>query len=78
MYKLHWLQFLESAAQVDEGNYREAADLFLSNFYQNWLFTEILASVKSLLLNGEIYLIRYFWSKHQISFPDLTPYMVWA
>ncbi|CAD6225513.1 unnamed protein product [Miscanthus lutarioriparius] len=22
--------------------------------------------------------VRYFWSKHQISFLDLTPYMVWA
>jgi hypothetical protein len=72
-HKLQWFQFLQRAAQVDEGNRKAAVDLFLSNFSQIWLFTEILAAGMSMLLNGGFYLITYFWIKHQISFPDLSP-----
>ena len=43
-HKLQWFQFLQSAAHTNEGNRKEAVDLFLSIFSQIWLFTEILAA----------------------------------
>jgi hypothetical protein len=43
-HKLQWFQFLQSAAHADESNRKEAVDLFLSNLYQTWHFTEILAA----------------------------------
>lgn len=45
--KLHWFQFVQSTTQVDKGN-RRAANPFLSNFCQIWLFTALLRQVYAL------------------------------